>query len=75
MNMTFQHWLFNQKQRQDRIGKLARAMANVDFSYMRSKRKPDEHKMWADIITRHGEPEDVLAFNRAWHEYQLIKQE
>jgi uncharacterized protein YozE (UPF0346 family) len=75
MKLTFQQWLFNQKKRQDRIGKLARAMEQVDFSYMRPKRKSDEHKMWADIITRHGEPEHVLAFNRAWNEYQLVKQE
>jgi hypothetical protein len=31
--------------------------------------------MWADIVTRHGKPEHVLAFNRAWHEYQTNKGE
>ncbi len=75
MNITFKRWLFNQKGRKDQIGKLARAMANVDYSYMQPGRKPDEHKDWAKIITRHGRPEHVLAFNRAWREYQTEKQE
>ncbi len=71
MNTTFQQWLFNQKQRKDQIGKLARAMAAVDYKTIRSRRrKPDEHRKWAGIITRHGNPEHVFAFNQAWHEYQ-----
>jgi hypothetical protein len=71
MNSTFQHWLSNQKQRQDSVGKLARAMAEVDYGYVQKRRKPDEHKKWADIVTRHGEPKHVLAFNQAWREYQI----
>lgn len=74
MKLTFKEWLFNQKERPDKVGKLARAMAEVDFSYVRSRRKPDEHKRWANIVTRHGKPEHVLTFNRAWEEYQAAKQ-
>lgn len=73
MKLTFKEWLFNQKERQDKIGKLARAMAKIDFSYVQPRRKPDEHKKWADIITRHGQPEHILTFNQAWEEYQAGK--
>ena len=75
MNLTFKHWLFDQKGRKDQIGKLARAMEQVDYSYIKPRRKPDEHKKWAKIVTRHGRPEHVLAFNRAWREYLAEKQE
>lgn len=74
MKLTFKNWLANQKEREDQIGKLARAMTDVDYSYIKKRRKPDEHKKWADIITRHGKPEHVLIFNRAWREYQTAKQ-
>jgi hypothetical protein len=70
MKLTFKRWLSNQKERQDQIGKLARAMAEVDHSHVQTRRKSDEHKKWANIVTRYGEPEHVLAFNRAWREYQ-----
>ncbi len=76
MKTTFQQWLFNQKQRKDQIGKLARTMAIVDYKTIRSRRKKlDEHRKWAGIITRHGKPEHVVAFNQAWREYQKAKQE
>lgn len=74
MKLTFKEWLLNQKGRKDRIGKLARAMAEIDFSYVQPRRKPDEHKRWANIITRHGKPEHVPTFNQAWQEYQAAKQ-
>ncbi len=72
--MTFQSWLFNQKRRQDLVGKLARAFATVDLGYVKPRRKPDEHKKWADIVTRLGEQEHVLAFNQAWREYVKIEE-
>jgi hypothetical protein len=75
MNLTFKRWLFNQKERKDQIGKLALAMEKVDYSYIKPRRKPDEHKKWAKIVTRHGRPEHVPAFNRAWREYLTAKQE
>jgi len=74
MNLTFRSWLFKQTERQDQIGKLARAMAKLDASQVQLQQKRDEHKKWANIVTRHGKPEHVLAFNQAWREYQLASQ-
>ena len=71
MNLTFKRWLFNQNERQDQIGKLARAMASLDSKYVQLQQKRDEHKKWANIVTRHGKPEHVIAFNQAWREYQV----
>lgn len=73
MDMTFQNWLLQQQSRTDRIGKLARAVNTVDHTYTPSRRKNDEHKKWADIITRQGKPEHIPAFNRAWDEYLAAK--
>ena len=73
MEMTFRNWLSRQQSRMDRVGKLARAISTVDPSYTPSRRKNDEHKKWADIITRQGQPEHIQAFNRAWNEYQEAK--
>ena len=75
MNLTFTSWLFNQLERKDQIGNLSRFLEKLDHGYERLRRKPDEHKKWADIITRHGEPEHILAFNLAWHEYQVARQD
>lgn len=74
MKLTFKRWLFNQKDRQDEIGKFARAMLKVDFSFSRSKRRWDEHKQWAGIVTRQGKQEHISAFNRAWNEYQSVEE-
>jgi hypothetical protein len=73
METTFQDWLLQQLLRTDQVGKLARAISTADLSYTPSRRKDDEHKKWADIITRQGQPEHVLGFNRAWNEYQEAK--
>ena len=73
MKLTFRQWLFEQDERKDPIGRLARAMAQVDISSIKPRRKPDEHKRWAGIITRHGRPEHVPAFNEAWQEFQWAK--
>jgi uncharacterized protein YozE (UPF0346 family) len=73
MKLTFKHWLFNQKDRKDDIGKFARAMLKVDFSFVQSKRRWDEHKQWAGIVTRQDKQEHVFAFNRAWREYQSVE--
>jgi uncharacterized protein YozE (UPF0346 family) len=75
MKLTFKEWLFKQKERKDAVGRLARAMDEVDFSYVKPRRKPDEHKKWANIVTRHGKPEHVLTFNRAWREYQTANEQ
>lgn len=69
MNATFKQWLFKQTERQDPIGKLARAMAQVEDDST-PQRRSDEHKKWADLVIRHGQPEHIRAFNNAWREYQ-----
>lgn len=74
MNLTFNSWLFNQKDRQDQIGKLARFLNRLDHRPVQQRGRSDEHKKWANIITRHGEPEHIRAFNLAWHEYQIASQ-
>jgi uncharacterized protein YozE (UPF0346 family) len=74
VEMTFRNWLLEQQSRTDPVGKLARAISTVDHNYTPPRRKNDEHKKWADIITRQGQPEHVLAFNRAWDEYQAAKE-
>jgi hypothetical protein len=73
METTFQSWLLQQQSRSDRVGKLARALSTADLNYTPPRRKNDEHKKWADIITRRGKPEHIQAFNRAWNEYQEAK--
>jgi uncharacterized protein YozE (UPF0346 family) len=73
MQLTFKQWLFNQKERKDKIGKFARAMLKVDFSFVRSRKRWDEHKQWASIVTRQGKQEHIFAFNQAWHEYQAVE--
>jgi uncharacterized protein YozE (UPF0346 family) len=74
MDMTFRKWLLQQQKREDRVGKLARAVSTVDPNYIPPRRKHDEHKKWADIITRQGKPEHIQAFNRAWDEYLAAKE-
>ena len=71
MNFTFHHWLANQQERSDQIGQLARAMAQIqEANEPLPRRKPDEHKKWAGIVIKHGEPEDIFTFNQAWQEYK-----
>lgn len=69
MKFTFEHWLLKQKERQDRIGGLARAISRIEDDHF-PRRKFDEHKKWADLMIRHGLPEHVPAFNQAWREYK-----
>ncbi len=73
--MTFENWIARQAQRSDQVGELARALASIDPSnYRPPRRKFDEHKKWADLITRHGTWEQVRAFNRAWKEFTRIQE-
>jgi hypothetical protein len=74
VNLTFASWLFNQIERKDQIGKLARAMEQIEYGNVKPRGKPDQHKKWANIVTRYGEPEHVLAFNQAWREYLAASQ-
>jgi hypothetical protein len=73
--MKFQQWLRKQQDRQDQIGRLARALADVDikqYPYSR-RRRPDEHRKWASIITRFGSQMHVRSFNKAWQEFLKAK--
>jgi uncharacterized protein YozE (UPF0346 family) len=73
MAITFQEWLLQQQSRTDQVGMLARAISVADLSYTSSRRKDDEHKKWVEIIIRQGHPEQIQAFNEAWHEYLATK--
>ena len=74
--MQFQQWLTNQKEREDQIGRLARDMDEIDAKkYPASqRRKADEHRQWASIVTRFGSPAHVRSFNQAWQEFLQAKQ-
>lgn len=73
--MKFQEWLNKQKDRQDAIGRLAQALHDVDakqYPYSR-RRRPDEHRKWASIVTRFGSQAHVRSFNKAWQEFLKAK--
>jgi hypothetical protein len=44
------------------------------INHKSSRRKPDEHKNWADIVIRIAEPGHIAVFNEAWQEFLLAKQ-
>ena len=73
--MQFQQWLMSQKGREDNIGRLARDLDDVDtIKYPVSRRrKADEHRQWASIVTRFGSPMHVRSFNKAWKEFLQAK--
>ena len=73
--MNFQQWLRKQQDRQDQIGRLAKALADVDVkNYPYSRRgRPDEHRRWARIVTHFGSQAHVRSFNRAWQEFLKAK--
>jgi hypothetical protein len=73
MGLTFQSWLSDQDHRQDAVGQLARYLGDRGDNYLPGRRKMDEHKKWADIISWQGKPEYVISFNQAWREYQASK--
>lgn len=74
MNLLFAEWLINQQNRADHIGELARIPAMQDISYKFSRRKPDEHRNWADIVISIADPDHIAVFNEAWQEFLLAKQ-
>ena len=73
MSTTFQSWLSRQDHRQDDVGKLARFLADRGDNYTPGRRRTDEHKKWADIISWQGKPEYMVSFNQAWREYEASK--
>jgi hypothetical protein len=74
--MTFEEWITVQQSRKDFIGEFARILATQDREQTVSKRRSnvDEHRFWADIITRMPPPGYVVAFNQAWQEFLLARQ-
>lgn len=74
MKVTFKKWLASQKEREDRVGRLARALADIEPRALRRRRKKDEHMKWANEVVRRGRPDYVFAFNEAWAEYEEEKE-
>lgn len=68
--MNFRGWLQKQIDREDRIGQLARFLADKEVKFSSRRRKPDEHRKWASTVTWYGNLAAVKAFNEAWEEYQ-----
>jgi hypothetical protein len=67
--MKFAEWLNDQQSRQDPIGELARTPGMWSGGDATSRRKPDEHKVWADIVIRSARPGHIAVFNTAWQEF------
>ena len=75
MVLRFDEWLNDQQNRDDLIGDLARVPGMQNANHKPSSRRFDEHKSWVDIIIGIAEPGQVYAFNEAWQEFLLAKQE
>ncbi len=39
-----------------------------------TRRAPDEHKSWVDIVIRNAAPQYIADFNDAWQEFLLAKE-
>ena len=74
MFVRFEEWLVYQQHREDFIGDLARLPSMQNVEHKPSRRKPDEHKNWADIVVGISEPGYIAVFNEAWQEFILAKQ-
>jgi hypothetical protein len=74
MILRFEEWLIDQQYREDLIGDLARVPGMQDINHKSSRRKPDEHKNWANIVIRIADPGHIAVFNEAWQEFLLAKQ-
>ncbi len=74
MFLRFEEWLINQQYREDLIGDLARVLCMQNIERKPSRRKPDEHKNWAEIVVGIAEPGYIPVFNEAWQEFLLEKQ-
>ena len=74
MFARFGEWLVNQQSREDLIGDLARLPIMQNSDQEISRRKPDEHKDWAEIVIGIPEPGYIPVFNEAWQEFLLVRQ-
>jgi hypothetical protein len=72
--LKFEEWLVDQQYREDLIGDLARLPDMQNSVQKISRRKPNEHNFWADIVIGISEPGLIPVFNDAWKEYILEKQ-
>ena len=72
--LRFEEWLVTQQLREDLIGDLARVPSLQNINHEISRRKPDEHKSWPDIVIRIAEPGHITVFNEAWQEFLLARQ-
>lgn len=75
MILKFEEWLSKQQNRQDGIGDFARVLSNAKVPTKTSRQKWDEHKGWADVVSRIPEAGHIPAFNLAWREFILAKAE
>lgn len=74
MFVGFEEWLVSQQYREDLIGELARLPSMQNIERKPSRRKPDEHKNWANIVVGISEPGYIAVFNQAWQEFVVAKQ-
>jgi hypothetical protein len=74
MVLRFETWLHDQQYREDSVGHLARASGMHNVIHKPSRRKPDEHKNWVDVVVTIAGPGYIDGFNDAWQEYLLAKQ-
>jgi hypothetical protein len=74
MFIKFGEWLVDQQYREDLIGDLARLPIMQNSDQKSSRRKPNEHNIWADIVIGISQPGYIPVFNDAWQEYLLAKQ-
>lgn len=73
MTLKFEEWLVTQQQRPDLIGRLARTPSLQVIIAPISRRKPDEHKIWADLVIRIADPGSIIVFNEAWQEFLVAR--
>jgi hypothetical protein len=74
MTIKFESWLSEQQSRQDPVGELARAPGMQSDESDLPRRKPDEHKLWADIVIKTARPSHIAIFNVAWQEFLQAKE-
>lgn len=74
MTLKFEDWLTAQQGRKDLVGDLARVPSLQNVDHEMTRRKPDEHQKWADLVIRIAEPGHIYVFNDAWQEFLLAKQ-
>ena len=73
MTLKFEEWLVTQQQRPDLIGRLARTPSLQVMIAPNSRRRPDEHKSWADLVIRIADPGSITVFNEAWQEFLVAR--